>query len=158
VEDASLSADELDESFGGGSFPPARDLSSDPAELRGQLEAFASGDGPKDVVVFELASGVLLKPNVDGPVRAAAFEVLGHLPGVVVDRSASDPLGRATTSASISSDYTGAKSTRMLYFDPESSRAFAYTDTLSGPEDFIDSRTLSSTVLTEAGSPPPRRP
>jgi hypothetical protein len=76
--------------------------------------------------------------------------VIGQLPKVTIDRSASDPLGRATNSASITSAYTGAESTRTVYFDPESSRAFAYTDKLTGPEIFIDSRTLTSIVLTDA--------
>jgi hypothetical protein len=72
------------------------------------------------------------------------------LPGVVVDRSATDPLGRATTSASISSGYTGADSTRTVYFDPKRSLELAYTNRLAGPENFIDSRLLNETVLTKA--------
>ena len=141
----------FDEALGGGSFPATDGLSSDPAELRDQLEAFASSNGGRtDVRVFEVGSAVLGKPNVPGPVRAAAFRVLSQLPGVVVDRSATDPLGRATTSASISSGYTGADSTRTVYFDPKSSLELAYTNRLTGPESFIDSRLLNEMVLTKA--------
>jgi hypothetical protein len=150
LQDEELSADEIDESWAGSSTPPARSLSSDPSELRDQLESWNPGDGPIDVQVFEHAAFVLLNPEADGSVRAAAFEVIGQLPAVTIDRSASDPLGRATTSASITSAYTGPESTRTVYFDPGSSRAFAYTDTLTRPANFIDSRTLTSIVLTDA--------
>jgi hypothetical protein len=150
LQDEELSADEIDETWAGSSTPPARSLSSDPSELRDQLESWNPGHGPIDVQVFERAAFVLLNPEADGSVRAAAFEVIAQLPKVTIDRSASDPLGRRTTSASITSAYTGAESTRTVYFDPESSRAFAYTDTLTGPANFIDSRTLTSIVLTDA--------
>ncbi len=152
VENQALSSSaEFDEALGAGSFPASDGLSSDPAELRHQLEAFvSSGDGPTYVRVFEVGSAVLGKPNVPGPVRAAAFQVLRQLPGVVVDRSATDPLGRATTSASITSAYPGQESTRTVYFDPRSSLELAYTDRLTGPESFIDSRLLGEMVLTKA--------
>jgi hypothetical protein len=150
LQDGELSADQIDESMSGGSTPPTQSLSSDPSELRDQLESWGSGAGPIDVRAFERAATVLMNPEADGSVRAATFEVIGRLPGVTIDRSASDPLGRKTTSASITSAYSGAESTRTVYFDPESSRAFAYTDKLTGPEIFIDSRILTSIVLTDA--------
>lgn len=151
LQDEELSADQIDESWGGGSAPPARSLSSDPSELRDQLESWGSGAGPTNVRAFQRAATVLLNPEADGSVRAAAFEVIGQLPGVTIDKSATDPEGRETTSASISYDYSGPPgSTMTVYFDPESSRAFAFTDILDAPATFIDSRTLTSFVLTDA--------
>ncbi len=150
LQDGELSADELGESWSGSSTPPFQSLSSDPSELRDQLESWNPGDGPIDVQVFERAAFVLLNPEADESVRAAAFAVIRQLPKVTIDRSASDPLGRRTTSASFTSAYTGKESTRTVYFDPESSRAFAYTEKLTHPENFIDSRTLTSIVLTDA--------
>lgn len=152
VENQALSSSAaFDEALGAGSFPATDGLSSDPAELRDQLEAFVSSDdAPTDARVFEVGEAVLAKPNTPKAVRAAAFRVLRQLPGAVVDRSATDPLGRATTSASISSGYTGADSTKTVYFDPKTSLEFAYTDGLAGPENFIDSRLLNETVLTKA--------
>jgi len=141
----------FDEALGGGSFPASDGLSSDPAELRDQLRAFvASYGGPTYARVFEVGSAVLGKPNTPKAVRAAAFRVLSQLPGVVVDRSATDPLGRPTTSASITSGYTGADSTKTVYFDPKSSLQLAYTNRLTRPRGFIDSRLLSESVLTKA--------
>ena len=78
------------------------------------------------------------------------FKVLSQLPGVVVDRSTTDPRGRAATSASISSGYTGARSTRTVYFDPQRSLQLAYTERLDGPQSFIDARLLNESVLTSA--------
>jgi hypothetical protein len=149
IQDEELSADDLAESWSGSSTPPVQSLSSDPSELRDQLESSHSGDTAIDVRVFESAAFVLLNPEADTSVRAAAFEVIGRLPKVTIDRSASDPLGRKTTSASVTSAYSGQASTRTVYFDPESSRAFAYTDKLTHPANFIDSRTLTSEVLTD---------
>jgi hypothetical protein len=141
----------FDEALGAGSFPATDGLSSDPAELRDQLEAFVSSDdAPTDVRVFEVGEAVLGKPNTPKAVRAATFRVLSQLPGVVVDRHATDPLGRATTSAAISSGYTGSDSTKTVYFDPKSSLELAYTDRLAVPENFIESRLLDETVLTKA--------
>jgi hypothetical protein len=142
----------FDEALGAGSFPATDLLSSDPAQLRDQLEAFvaSSGGGPKNVRVFEVGSAVLGKPNTPAPVRAAAFKVISRLPGAVVDRSATDPLGRRTTSAAMGSGYTGSYSTETVYFDPKTSLEFAYTDRLSHPEHYIDSRLLNESVLTKA--------
>ena len=141
----------FDEALDAGSFPATDGLSSDPAQLRDQLEAFVSSyGGPTSVRAFEVGEAVLAKPITPKPVRVAAFRVLGQLPGVVVDRSATDPLGRATTSASISSGYAGSVSTKTVYFDPKSSLEFAYTDRLAEPEHFIDSRLLNESVLTKA--------
>jgi len=92
-----------------------------------------------------------MNPEADESVRAAAFEVIGQLRGVTIDKSATDPAGRETTSASISYKYSGPPgSTMTVYFDPKSSRAFAFTDILDAPARFIDSRTLTSFVLTDA--------
>jgi hypothetical protein len=151
LQDGELSADQIDESWSGGGAPAAQSLSSDPSELRDQLESFGSGAGPINVRAFQRAASVLLNPETDGSVRAAAFEVIGQLGGVTIDKSATDPEGRETTSASISYDYSGPPgSTMTVYFDPESSRAFAFTDILDAPARFIDSRTLTSIVLTDA--------
>jgi hypothetical protein len=142
----------FDEALGAGSFPATGLLSADPAQLRDQLEAFvaSSGGGPKNVRVFDVGSAVLGKPNTPAPVRAAVFKVLSQLPGAGVDRSATDPLGRRTTSASMGSGYTGSYSTETVYFDPKTSLEFAYTDRLTQPEHFIDSRLLNKMVLTKA--------
>jgi hypothetical protein len=151
TNEALSSSAAFDEALGAGSFPVTAVLSSDPAQLRDQLEAFvASYGGPTPARAFEVGSAVLGKPNTPEAVRTAAFKVLTELPGVVVDRSATDPLGRATTSASITSGYTGSDSTMTVYFDPKSSLEFAYTDRLAGPEHFIDSRLLNEMVLTQA--------
>jgi hypothetical protein len=151
LQDEELSADQIDESWGGGSAPPARSLSSDPSELRGQLESWGSGAGPINVRAFQRAATVLMNPEADASVRAATFEAIGELRGVTIDKSATDPEGRGTTSASISYDYSGPPgSTMTVYFDPKSSRAFAFTDILDAPARFIDSRTLTSFVLTDA--------
>lgn len=145
----------FDEALGGGSFPPTDDLSSDPAELRDQLQEFvSSGGGPTNVRVFEVGSAVLGKPNTPKSVRTAAFEVLRQLPDVAVDRSATDRLGRPAVSVSITSGYTGADSTKTVYFDPKDSLQLAYTDRLTGPERFIDSRLLSESVLTKSKTVP----
>jgi hypothetical protein len=141
----------FDEALGGGSFPATDGLSADPAQLRDQLEAFvSSGGAPVNVRVFEVGSAVLGKPNTPEPVRAAVFKVLSQLRGVVVDRSTTDPLGRAATSASISSGYTGAPSTRTVYFDRQRSLQLAYTDRLNRPDRTIDARLLNESVLTKA--------
>jgi hypothetical protein len=103
-----------------------------------------------NVRVFEVGSAVLGKPNTPTPVRAAVFKVLSRLPGVVVDRSVTDPRGRAAISASITSAYSGARSTMTVYFDPERSLQLAYTDRLDGPQSFIDARLLNESVLTSA--------
>ncbi len=141
----------FDQALGAGSFPVTALLSADPAQLRDQLEGFvaSSGGDPKNVRVFEVGSAVLGKPNTPAPVRAAAFKVLSRLPGAVVDRSATDPLGRRTISASMGSGYTGSYSTETVYFDPKTSLEFAYTNRLSQPEHFIDSRLLNEMVLTK---------
>jgi hypothetical protein len=142
----------FDEALGAGSFPATDLLSSDPAQLRDQLEAFVAsfGDGPKNVRVFDVGSAVLGKPNTPAPVRAAAFKVMSRLPGAVVDRSATDPVGRRTTSASMGSGYTGSYSTETVYFDPRTSLEFAYTNRLTQPEHYIDSMLLNRMVLTKA--------
>jgi hypothetical protein len=141
----------FDEALGAGSFPATDELSADPAELRDQLEAFvSSGGAPVNVRVFEVGSAVLGKPNTPAPIRATVFKVLSQLPGAVVDRSATDPLGRAATSASISSGYTGARSTRTFYFDPQRSLQLAYTDRLNRPDRTIDARLLNESLLTSA--------
>jgi hypothetical protein len=141
----------FDEALGAGSFPATDLLSADPAQLRDQLKAFvSSGGGPVNVRVFEVGSAVLGKPNTPAPLRAAVFRVLSRLRGVVVDRSATDPRGRAATSASISSGYTGGRSTRTVYFDPKRSLQLAYTERLDGPQSFIDARLLNESVLTKA--------
>jgi hypothetical protein len=151
LQNGELSADQIDESMSGGSAPPAGSLSSDPSELRDQLESWGSGAGPIDVRAFQRAATVLMNPEADESVRAAAFEVIGQLRGVTIDKSATDPAGRETTSASISYKYSGPPgSTMTVYFDPKSSRAFAFTDILDAPARFIDSRTLTSFVLTDA--------
>jgi hypothetical protein len=149
TQDEELSADDLAESWSGSSTPPVRGLSSDPSTLRDQLESWGSGARPIDVRAFERAATVLMNPDTGASVRAATFEVIRQFPKVTIDRSASDPLGRRTTSASITSAYSGQASTRTVYFDPESSRALAYTDKLTDPANFIDSRTLTSFVLTD---------
>jgi hypothetical protein len=141
----------FDEALGAGSFPVTGLLSSDPAQLRHQLKAFVSSGGvPVNVRVFEVGSAVLGKPNTPTPVRAAVFKVLSELPGVVVDRSATDPRGRAATAASISSGYEGGRSTRTVYLDPQRSVQLAYTERLDGPQSFIDARLLNESVLTKA--------
>jgi hypothetical protein len=141
----------FDETLGAGSFPITGLLSSNPAQLRDQLKAFvSSGGAPVNVRVFEVGSAVLGKPNTPAPVRAAVFKVLIKLPGVVVDRSATDPRGRAATSASISSGYEGGRSTRTVYFDPQRSLQLAYTERLDGAQSFIDARLLNESVLTRA--------
>jgi hypothetical protein len=90
-----------------------------------------------------------MNPETDASVKAATIDVIRRLPNVTIDRSASDPLGRRSTSASVTSAYTGTGSTRTIYFDPKSVRALAYTETLTHPEHFIDSRTLTSVVMTD---------
>ena len=150
LQDGELSADQIDESWGGGSTPPAQSLSSHPSELRSQLESWDSGAPPTDIRAFERAGTVLMNPETDGSVRTATLEMIRRLPKVTIHRSASDPLGRPMTSASITSAYTGKESTRTIYFDPKSSRAFAYTEKLTHPENFIDARTLTTIALTDA--------
>jgi hypothetical protein len=50
----------------------------------------------------------------------------------------------------MTSDYTGSQSTMTVYFDPKSSLEFAYTDRLTGRENFVDARLLNETILTKA--------
>jgi hypothetical protein len=142
----------FDDALGGGSFPATDGLSSNPAELRDQLQAFvAANGGPTSPVrTFEIGSAVLGKPNTPKAVRAAAFRVLSKLPGVAVDRSATDPMGRRTISASITSADTGAASTKTVYFDPQRSLQLAYTDRLTRPENFINSNLLDESIVTKA--------
>jgi hypothetical protein len=141
----------FDQALDGGSFPATDLLSADPAQLRDQLEAAGSSrGGPTNARVFEVGSAVLGKPNTPPPVRAAVFKVLSQIPGAVVDRSATDPRGRAATSASFTSGYSGARSTTTVYFDPQRSLELAYTDRLDGPQSFIDARLLNESVLTKA--------
>lgn len=147
-----LTADEAGDSPIIGSALSGEALSSDPAGLKAQL--VAAGDGgeggaPEGVRVFELAAGLVLDPAVERSVRAAAYEVLGSLDGITVKSADLDPAGRSATSISITSGYTGAESTRTLYFEPESSRALAATNVLEAPANFIDSRVLSSQIVTD---------
>lgn len=151
ASDELLSADELDGAVAGVDLPPSSSLSSDPDELREQLMAFDRSEGrvPEDVALFELATNLLLKPNVAGPARAAGFEVVGGLAGIEVESAVNDPLGRSSTSVSLTSDHIGDATTQTLFFDPESSRVLAYTVKLVEPANHIDSRLLSSTLVTD---------
>lgn len=159
--DRMLSADELDRAFGP-NLPPTNSLSDDAGELADQLAAAEpGGSDPADVsLFFRQVVNLLFKPNVPGPVRAAGYEVVGGIAGITVDDSAKDPLGRSTTSVSLSTNY-GARSTSTLYFDPKTSRALAFTDTLAKPADFIDSLNLTTSVVTDVKTvesiPPPDR-
>lgn len=150
AEDQLLPADELDDAVAGMDLPSSKSLSSDSAELQEQLEFFdRANDGiPSEVALFELATNILLRPNVEGPVRAAGFEVVGNLDGITVEDDVEDPLGRASTSVSVT--FEGDAETKdTLFFDPESGRALAYTAELLEPVETLDSLFLSSTVVED---------
>ncbi len=141
----------FNEALNGGSYPVGDALSPDVGELREELGVFAPFHGwRKSEQLFQVGSAVLGEPSTPKAVRAGTFKVLRQMPGVVVNRSARDPLGRAATSAALTAGESGAKTTQTIYFDPTASLQLAYTNKLVRPEKFVDSRLLHEMLLMQA--------
>ena len=118
----------------------------------------AYGDNvPPRESLFELVVGVLVRPNVESSVKAAAFELALRIPGVHVDPLARDPRGRPATAVSFSP--RGLARTNTFYFDAEARQALAYEERYDHVTQALDSRLVGSTVLSRTRTvesiPPP---
>lgn len=154
-------AEEFDKLAGETDLPSTADLPADPDQL---VEIFsqavpASDPVPINARIFDHAASVLLSAGSSPELRAAIYEVLANLDGVVLDGEAHDPLGRPGTAVSFDSnppddvpeegDHVATRYTAI--FDPDTSQPLAYREELLEPTDFIDSSLLSEWVLEESG-------
>lgn len=158
--DEELSASALDEAVGAPGYPAPAALPSEPGALRRMLLGSDANNGtlPPDQALFELVAGVVLRPSVDPSVHAAAFVLARQIPTVDVDREARDPRGRRTTALSFSPSRRPPM-VETIYFDANTKQALAYDERFDRPTKTLDSRLLSSTVLSRVKTvesiPPP---
>lgn len=135
-------------------IPATRELPADPNELIAIFAAEAersSPSVPRNVKMFEYATSVLLHRGASPSLRAATYGAISQIEGVELIGEMRDPLGRAGTGVGINSDYTGAPRRYTIIFDSETSHPLAATEQLLEHSDEIDSLTLDSTTLEEAG-------
>ncbi len=147
--DKKLSAEELAKEVDLPGLPAPDSLSTDPEKLREQLtdsDVVRDSGQPLDEALFRAAGGLVLAPNIDGDVRSAGYKLIGSIPGIEIDRTARDPLGRRATAVTLSEQRrVGSAST--LYFDPSTGQALAGVQRLKHRQKFMDSRLLGSTVV-----------
>lgn len=144
--DEELPATALDEEVGAPGYPAPSALPAAPGPLRQVLLASHAHASSREAL-FELVTGVVLRPNVDPAVKLAAFELARGLPRVEVDPAASDPRGRPAVALSFSPSRQPPM-TNTLYFDTETKQAIAYEERFDRPTKTLNSRLLSSTVLS----------
>lgn len=114
-------------------------LPTDPDALLKRLRhRVASNEHPREAL-FIIAGELLFDPVVRPPMRAALFDALTRVEGIVVDEHATDRLGRPGAAISLTSRYseetgswrTGDSTTKTtLLFDRETTRALSREVTL----------------------------
>ncbi|MGH2656906.1 MAG: CU044_5270 family protein [Actinomycetota bacterium] len=130
-----------DKTFGPGGlfYQDVSGLSTDPAELYGQIERRAAkplgaaddetgvtDEGVPGAVEMFVMVGDLLRETVAPPaLRAALYEVAARIPGVELVGGVADPAGRRGVAVAIESDYSGALIREELVFDPNTSELLA---------------------------------
>jgi hypothetical protein len=113
VEDSRLSS--------GGMLDPS-ELSTDPAELRHQIEAreIRGVQGPPgEAETFTLIGDMLREAYLPSDVRAALYELTAELPGVELLGEVEDPVGRPGTGIAFTDRKFGIR--HELIFDPATS-------------------------------------
>lgn len=115
------------------------DLPTDPdALLRRLMRRVAPNAHPREAL-FIVASELLFDPVVRPPLRAALFDALTNVRGIIVDEHATDRLGRPGAAISLTSRYseetgswrTGESTTKTtLLFDRETTRPLSREVTL----------------------------
>jgi hypothetical protein len=128
----------------GFSFPDVAGLPSDPEELRlavqnRQIPGIGNNPGGKPLDTLEPPDteetigglgGILGQPNATPALRAAAFNALAEMPGIELDRNATDLVGRPGYAISYADKY----GLRGVYvFDPETSALLGQRTVLLDP-------------------------
>ncbi|EHN12672.1 hypothetical protein PAI11_04400 [Patulibacter medicamentivorans] len=132
-------------------LPSLRDLPTDREALRAILRRVAAeSDVPVDVGIFEQAATLLMETGSSPRLRAALFDVMATIPGVALDGTARDPLGRAGTSVSIDSDYTGARQRDTLIFVERAAQPLAHVTRRLDRSPMMDGDLIEQTVLVTA--------
>jgi hypothetical protein len=129
--------------FGPGKLPTDDDvtgLSSDPSVLLGQMEQRTAPGGRSPEPEFspgpqltagvtagslwDAASNILDDPTGGPDLRAALFDVVSGIPGVVVHHDVTDPVGRSAVGLELASIGAGGGAS-WLYFDPTTHQLMA---------------------------------
>ncbi len=118
-------------------YPDLSGLPTDPEKLRLAIQNHeapgVSDEGGKPLGALETIEdlgGLLSHPNASPALRAAAFNALAELPGVELDRNATDLVGRPGYAIS----YSNGHSFRIaLIFDPETSAFLGERVVLADP-------------------------
>jgi hypothetical protein len=119
-------------------FTDLSGLPTEPEALRRTIEKQAPTPGPgpggkplgiKDMILP--LWGILQQPIVDPELRAAVFNALSELPGIELDRDATDLVGRAGYAIGYVDQETGLRSEYI--FDPETSEILGERSMLAGP-------------------------
>jgi hypothetical protein len=106
---------EEDYTKGGLPFYAVDELPTQPDTLEQALsEGQAIAPAPGNADRLSTIGTLLAQGNASPALRQALFEVAAGIPGVVVDRQATDPIGRAAISVSV----TDPSGTTLLFFDP----------------------------------------
>lgn len=100
---------------------PLADLPTDPDALFVLLRSIEATEGSEglDWQLFQAMWELMKRRDLPSDVRAALFNVVGRIDGVVYDGSMEDDLGRAGVSFSFESDTNGALRQQAIV-DPDS--------------------------------------
>jgi hypothetical protein len=106
---------EEDYTKGGLPFYAVEELPTQPDTLeRALAEGQAIAPAPGNANRLSTIGTLLAQGNASPALRQALFEVAAGIPGVVVDQQATDPIGRAAISVSV----TDTSGETRLFFDP----------------------------------------
>jgi hypothetical protein len=111
----------IDEDYGRGGlrFYAVDQLPTEPAALEEALsEGHVIAKAPGDANRLSTIGTLLAQGNASSELRQALFEVAAGIPGVVVDEQATDPIGRAAVSVSVT-DPSGE--TRLFFSSTDAS-------------------------------------
>lgn len=139
-------------------YPALNTLPASPAALRAALYAAAARGGPAwgmpssasaDQIVFSMISRLVQVP-LSGSLRAALYEVIARIPGVMLVRNAADAVGRHGTGIVIKWDYPGyGTGTVEIIFAPR-------TYTVLGEDQIMPGQRVYSANLGSGLVTPPR--
>lgn len=140
-------------------FPGLGDLPTEPEALRlavqnRELAGFGNEQGGKPAAepldtekTFGEPWSILSQPNASPPLRAAAFDAMAELPGIELERDATDLIGR-TGYAIVYTDDHGLRNEYV--FDPKTSTPLGLRTVLLEPERSpMWEQTPAGTVLRE---------